>query len=774
MRAFGTVIQLDLQVAAVTADVLGGRPVVYTTFLAYDEVAHHSGVERPETLAVLRRVDRAIARIAAAVEHAPRPYRLVVLADHGQSQGATFLQRYDESLEQLVRRVVGDGAVAAATSAESDESRGQLRAGFAELGTRPGVTGRAAKAIADETDRQGALELGAGRAAARGHRDGLRQPRADLVPARARPRHAGADRGAPPRPDRRRFAPTRGSASCSSGREADGAVALGARRPPPARQRASSRGRTRWRRSARARPTTSAAPIGFATCPDIVVNSTYWADTDEVAAFEELVGSHGGLGGTQALPFVLHPAELPWPATAARSSARRRSTASSAAGCTSSATTATTPSAADRRPPRQTSTPRRRRSRLLARRRVEEHEDPDHRLQELPDRANPAAAPRRARALPARARRAAARRRSRARRPAAARRGSRPDRCRWRRPRPPARSWPTGTCSSPSGSAGPAVGDLRRHALRRGDRDLGGGDAARSATRSPSAVTLADGRVLVGGGMGSDPMGSFTRGDAAIFDPQTNGWTTATPMGSSRSDHSLTLLADGTVLAAGGTGGAFLASAERYDPAANSWTAVGAMPSPHSQHTATRLADGSVVVVGGLDAPDAPFGRATAAVTRFDPATGSVVAGDAAAAGSLPSRGDAAAGRRAGRRRRHRQRQQPALDRPARAGRRQLAAARRHRLRPAAGGAARRRAAAARPRRRVEAARHERRAALRTLAARPSSVSAGGCTRCQAATCCASAARCRRPTSTASRRAPTRRPRRPTSASRRPAVAARR
>lgn len=52
----------------------------------------------------------------------------------------------------------------------------------------------------------------------------------------------------------------------------------------------------------------------FSTCPDIVVNSTYWADTDEVAAFEELVGSHGGLGGTQAHPFVLHPAELPWPA----------------------------------------------------------------------------------------------------------------------------------------------------------------------------------------------------------------------------------------------------------------------------------------------------------------------------------------------------------------------------------------------------------------------------------------------------------------------------
>jgi hypothetical protein len=52
---------------------------------------------------------------------------------------------------------------------------------------------------------------------------------------------------------------------------------------------------------------------GFAHCPDIVVNSTYWQDSDEVAAFEELVGSHGGLGGTQAYPFLLHPLELELP-----------------------------------------------------------------------------------------------------------------------------------------------------------------------------------------------------------------------------------------------------------------------------------------------------------------------------------------------------------------------------------------------------------------------------------------------------------------------------
>jgi hypothetical protein len=45
----------------------------------------------------------------------------------------------------------------------------------------------------------------------------------------------------------------------------------------------------------------------FEHCPDIVLNSTYWKEADEVAAFEELVGSHGGMGGSQGYPFVFFP-----------------------------------------------------------------------------------------------------------------------------------------------------------------------------------------------------------------------------------------------------------------------------------------------------------------------------------------------------------------------------------------------------------------------------------------------------------------------------------
>jgi hypothetical protein len=48
----------------------------------------------------------------------------------------------------------------------------------------------------------------------------------------------------------------------------------------------------------------------FANCPDVLINSRYDASTREVASFEEVVGSHGGLGGTQAQPFILQPSSL--------------------------------------------------------------------------------------------------------------------------------------------------------------------------------------------------------------------------------------------------------------------------------------------------------------------------------------------------------------------------------------------------------------------------------------------------------------------------------
>lgn len=104
VRAFTTVVETDVVVAVAVAvgDLIAGRSPVYVDLVGYDEVAHHSGVERPETRKVLRTLDDEIGLIAAVAAQAGRPYRIVVLSDHGQSQGATFRDRYGKGLEDVV------------------------------------------------------------------------------------------------------------------------------------------------------------------------------------------------------------------------------------------------------------------------------------------------------------------------------------------------------------------------------------------------------------------------------------------------------------------------------------------------------------------------------------------------------------------------------------------------------------------------------------------------------------------------------------------------
>jgi hypothetical protein len=48
---------------------------------------------------------------------------------------------------------------------------------------------------------------------------------------------------------------------------------------------------------------------GMVHAPDLLFISQYDPDMGEVAAFEEQIGSHGGLGGVQTQPFILHPVE---------------------------------------------------------------------------------------------------------------------------------------------------------------------------------------------------------------------------------------------------------------------------------------------------------------------------------------------------------------------------------------------------------------------------------------------------------------------------------
>src|SRR5688572_25961700 len=112
MRGAMCVIVRDLVVFGVLTDMMRGRPAIYATFASYDEVAHHSGLQRADTMEALRKLDQQFGNIERARRYAPRPYEIVVLSDHGQTQGATFKQRNGYGLEELVERSLDGEQVA--------------------------------------------------------------------------------------------------------------------------------------------------------------------------------------------------------------------------------------------------------------------------------------------------------------------------------------------------------------------------------------------------------------------------------------------------------------------------------------------------------------------------------------------------------------------------------------------------------------------------------------------------------------------------------------
>ena len=135
MRAAICVFVRDLIVYGVLTDMMRGRPAVYATFSSYDEVAHHSGLERADTLEALRKLDEQFGRIERARRYAARPYELVVLSDHGQTQGATFKQRNGYGLDELVERNRSTTAMSPRL-AGGDEQSSMVGHAFGEA-TRP-------------------------------------------------------------------------------------------------------------------------------------------------------------------------------------------------------------------------------------------------------------------------------------------------------------------------------------------------------------------------------------------------------------------------------------------------------------------------------------------------------------------------------------------------------------------------------------------------------------------------------------------------------------
>ena len=290
MRATMTVIVRDLLVFGVITDMMKGRPVVYATFSSYDEVAHHSGLERADTLEALRKLDEQFGRIARAREYAPRPYRIVVLSDHGQTQGATFKQRNGYALADLVDDSLERGGATAV--AAKDENAMMVGNAFKE-------------ATGARTDGKEAAPQSEAAVLASGNLGlvYLLDEKRRLTLEEIEERH-------PRLLDVLRTHPHIGFVLVRSAEH--GGVVLGARG-----LRRLADGHVEGNDPLAGFPANAARHLrrtdGFEHAPDVLVNSFYDPVLEEGCAFEELISFHGGLGGPQTRAFILHPADLPVP-----------------------------------------------------------------------------------------------------------------------------------------------------------------------------------------------------------------------------------------------------------------------------------------------------------------------------------------------------------------------------------------------------------------------------------------------------------------------------
>ncbi|MFC8918532.1 phage holin family protein [Streptomyces sp. NPDC057116] len=291
IRAFATVVERDVVVAAVIGDLLAGRTAVYADLVAYDEVAHHSGPHSRDAQKVLERLDRSVALIAKVAEHAPRPYRIVLLSDHGQSPGETFESAYGLTLRDLVRAGCGLPVPRRAQHTPSGaEARDALRSAV-HLPVEEGREERPAPT-------SGPIVLASGNLGLISFPD---------VPHRMS--REEIDRRHPAL--LRTLADHPGIGFLLVRSEEHGSVVLG-----PGGAEIPLADLTDDGPLAPYGPGAADAVRRTDTFPhvaDIMVNSMYDPRTGTVHAFEEQIGSHGGLGGEQSEAFLLWPRTLSAP-----------------------------------------------------------------------------------------------------------------------------------------------------------------------------------------------------------------------------------------------------------------------------------------------------------------------------------------------------------------------------------------------------------------------------------------------------------------------------
>ncbi|MBW3633617.1 MAG: phage holin family protein, partial [Chloroflexi bacterium] len=263
-------------------------------------------------------LDKIFAHLERVAREAPRPYHLFVLSDHGQSQGATFLQKYGLSLADLTHQLItkaGARKVNMTEQLQTDEAIGHVNVALSEATRGESRTAVALRRILNPRMSDDRVELGKPDAVtiksfdpdatdvvvlASGNLGLISFPQwkermtieqldaafPHLIPGLVD--HPGISLALVHSEERGPLAIGKTGIHFLRDGTIDGEDPLVQFGPHAARH---------LRREAE-----------FPNVPDILVISTVDAVSGEVPAFEELVGSHGGLGGSQREPFLLYPA----------------------------------------------------------------------------------------------------------------------------------------------------------------------------------------------------------------------------------------------------------------------------------------------------------------------------------------------------------------------------------------------------------------------------------------------------------------------------------
>lgn len=316
LRILTNVFLRDLATYAVMQEIVRGTPIIYTTFVGYDEVAHHAGPDTHDALDTLRGFDKQVRHVLQAIDQlAPMPYDLFLLSDHGQSAGATFKQRYGLSLAQFIDALTRpETSVEEMKTVEAGRSfvgalTAELQAASAELAKQPNTRirrasmratartlGEITRKLPAEKPHDAEIVLCASGCLAHLYfnaigndkvcLDEIEKVHPQLIQSLVNHEGIGFVVGYDDDGDVLVLG-KRGARNLSDG-TVSGEDPLAPYGDAPARAE-------QVLRLAR-----------FQVAGDLILNSTLFAD-GSVAAFEELVGSHGGLGGEQTDAFLLHP-----------------------------------------------------------------------------------------------------------------------------------------------------------------------------------------------------------------------------------------------------------------------------------------------------------------------------------------------------------------------------------------------------------------------------------------------------------------------------------